>query len=94
MAEYVVDEKWKVHDVRCKVYTKIKGKKKLLALKLDNLWKHDGRRKTLTIIPSVCSVGGYMNKDPIHIMKDCIQQPKRIQFLSKFAMFLKKEKKS
>jgi hypothetical protein len=39
--EYVVDEQWKVHDRWCQVYTKIKGKKKLLALKLDNLWKHE-----------------------------------------------------
>jgi len=75
-----VDEQWKVHDVTCKVYTKVKGKKKLLAPKLDNLWKHTGKRKALTTIPRVCNVGGYMIKDPIHIMKDYTQQPRKIQF--------------
>ncbi len=31
----MVDEHGKVHQVRCKVYTKIDGKQKLLPLKLD-----------------------------------------------------------
>ncbi len=31
-AELMVDAHGKVHQVRCKVYTKIKGKEKLLAL--------------------------------------------------------------
>jgi len=55
-AEYVVDEQWKVHEVKCKVYTKIEGKEKLLAPKLDNLRKHGGRRKALTTIPRICHV--------------------------------------
>jgi hypothetical protein len=37
------------------VYTKIEGKEKLLALKLDNLLKHGARRKTLlVVVPKVC----------------------------------------
>jgi hypothetical protein len=31
----MIDEHGKVHQVRCKVYTKIKGKQKLLPLKSD-----------------------------------------------------------
>jgi hypothetical protein len=38
----------KVHQVKCKIYTKIEEKETLLALQLDNLWKHDGRRKNST----------------------------------------------
>jgi uncharacterized membrane protein len=36
---------WEGASSQCKVYTKIKGKEKLMALKLDNLWKHGGRKK-------------------------------------------------
>jgi hypothetical protein len=63
----VVDAHGKVHQVRCKVCTKIKGKEKLLAPKLDNLWKHNGRRKALGTISKVFKVGEYyMNKDFVH----------------------------
>ncbi len=48
--ESMVDVDGKVHQVRWKVYAKLRGKKKLLAFKLDSLWKHGGRRKALTII--------------------------------------------
>jgi hypothetical protein len=52
---------------RCKVYTKIEGKEKFLAPKLDNLWKHGKRRKALITIPRVCNVGEYlMNKCFVH----------------------------
>jgi hypothetical protein len=34
------DEQKKVHKIKCKIYTKIEGKEKLLAIKLDNLYKH------------------------------------------------------
>jgi hypothetical protein len=37
--------------VKFKVYTKIEGKEKLLALKLDSLLKHSGKRKVLIAIP-------------------------------------------
>jgi hypothetical protein len=63
----MVDAHGKVHQVRCKVYTKIKGKEKLLALKLDSFWKHSGRRKALITILGVCKANEYyMNKDFVH----------------------------
>jgi hypothetical protein len=48
--ELVADAHGKVHQVRCKVFTKVTNKQKLLALKLDSLWKHGGRRKVLATI--------------------------------------------
>jgi U3 small nucleolar RNA-associated protein 14 len=36
----MVDEQKKVHKIKCKIYTKIKGKEKLLAPKSNNLYKH------------------------------------------------------
>jgi hypothetical protein len=71
-AEYVVDEQWKVYDVKCKVYTKIKGKKICWPLNWTTFGNMGEGGRALTTIPRVCSVGGYMNKDPIHIMKDCM----------------------
>jgi hypothetical protein len=46
----VVDEKGKVHLMRCKVCSKIDGKDEMLAPKIGNLWKHVGRRKALMAI--------------------------------------------
>ncbi len=34
-AKFMVHEQGKMHLVKCKVYTKIEGKKKMLAFKLD-----------------------------------------------------------
>jgi hypothetical protein len=48
--ELVADAHWKVHQIRCKVFTKVTNKEKLLALKLDSLWKHGGRKKALATI--------------------------------------------
>jgi hypothetical protein len=48
-----LDEDGMVHQVKCKVCSKIKGTDKLLAPKLDSPWKHDGKRKALVVIPSV-----------------------------------------
>jgi hypothetical protein len=63
----VVDAYGKVHQVKCKVYTKIECKEKLFAPKLDNLWKHSGKRKALATIPRVCKADEYhMNKDFVH----------------------------
>jgi hypothetical protein len=46
-----------------KVYTKIEGKKKLLAPKWDTLWKHGGRKEVLVAL-LICRVGKfYMNKN-------------------------------
>ncbi len=39
-AKFMVHEQVKVHQVRCKVYTKIKGKKKMLAFQLDLTFKN------------------------------------------------------
>ncbi len=59
-----MDVHGKVHQVRCKVCSIIEGKEKLLAPKLDNLWKHANRKKTLTNIQGVYKVSEYyMNKD-------------------------------
>jgi hypothetical protein len=35
--EFVMDEHRKVHQIICKVHTKIEGKEKLMAFKLDSL---------------------------------------------------------
>jgi hypothetical protein len=85
-----MDEHGKAHQVKCKVCTKIKGKEKLMALKLDNLWKHGGRRKKIMAITKVYNVGEYcMNKDIIHAKNErCMPQLKRIQLLIKSAKLL------
>jgi len=57
MAKLMLGLNGKVHHVKCKICSKIEGKKKLLAPKLDNLWKHGGMSKILVIIPNVCKVG-------------------------------------
>jgi hypothetical protein len=50
-AKFIVDAHGKVHKVKSKVCTKILSKEKLIALKLDNLWKHGGRKKVLVVVP-------------------------------------------
>jgi len=57
MAKLMLGLNGKVHRVKCKICFKIEGKEKLLALKLDNLWKHGGMSKILVINPSVWKVG-------------------------------------
>ncbi len=86
----MVDAHGKVHKVKCKVCTKIDGKEKLLAPKLDNLWKHNGRRKALGTISRVFKVGEYdMNKDSVHVKVNvCIVQLRRTPLLTKFVMLL------
>jgi hypothetical protein len=49
----------RVHKVKCKVCRKIKGHNKLLVLKLNFLWKHDGQRKTIITIFNVVAMGEY-----------------------------------
>jgi hypothetical protein len=42
-----------------------------MTLKLDNLWKHDGRKKKVMAIPKVYNLGEYyMNKDFIHVKNE------------------------
>jgi hypothetical protein len=63
----MVDVDEKVHQVKYKICSKIEGKEKLLAPKLDNLWKHGGRRKPLTNIQGVYKACEYyMNKYLVH----------------------------
>jgi hypothetical protein len=57
MAKSMLGLNEKVHHVKCKICSKIEGKEKLLAPKLNNLWKHGGMNQILVIIPSVCKVG-------------------------------------
>jgi hypothetical protein len=52
-AESITNEDGKVHKVKCKICSKMEWKDKLIALKLDNLWKHGGRKKALVAIPIV-----------------------------------------
>jgi hypothetical protein len=49
----MVDLDGKLHQMVCKVYTKIEGKEKVLAAKLDSLWKHNGMKNTLVVILSL-----------------------------------------
>lgn len=57
----------KVYQIKCNVSSKIKVKEKLFTPKLDNRWKHDGKRKALIVIPNVCKTRKfYMNKDFVH----------------------------
>jgi hypothetical protein len=55
----MVDAHGKVYQIRCKVYIKVKGKETLLAPKLDNLWKHNGKRNALIAIPRVYKTNEY-----------------------------------
>ncbi len=63
----MVDVNGKMHRIKCKFCNKIEGKEKLLAFKLDSLWKHGGRKKTLIGIWGVYKVSEYyMNKNLVH----------------------------
>jgi hypothetical protein len=82
-----------------KDYTKIKSKEKLLALKLNRLWKHGGKRKAFILVPRVYKVGEYyMNKDFVHVENEYLYvalKKNTIVISSKFAMLcLKRGKKN
>jgi len=63
----VVDEQGKVHLVIYKVCSKINGKDKMLAPKIDSLRKHVRRRKALIVDLGVCATNEYyMNKNFVH----------------------------
>jgi hypothetical protein len=55
----MVDEQGRVHKIKWKICTKINYKEKLLAPKLDNFWKHGGRRMVLVVIPRFCNASEY-----------------------------------
>jgi hypothetical protein len=46
----------------------IEGRKNLLVLKVDSLWKHVGRRKTLVAMPRVKEVEHYFLKTNAHVI--------------------------
>jgi hypothetical protein len=48
--EFVFDEKGEVQQVRCRVYTYVEGKQKLLATKLDSLLKHQSCQKAKVLM--------------------------------------------
>jgi hypothetical protein len=82
-AKSVVDVDGKVHQVRYNICSKIEGKEKLLAPKLDSLWKHCGRRKTLTDVQGVCKVGEYyMSKDLVHTKNEWLYIVLRKDFIT------------
>ncbi len=49
MVKVVVDLTWHMHMVCCKVCFKVKGKEKLLNLKLDDLQSHVGKQNALVV---------------------------------------------
>jgi hypothetical protein len=52
-AESVLGRNGRVTQVRCKVCSEVEGREKLLAPKIDSLWKHAGWRRALTSISTV-----------------------------------------
>jgi hypothetical protein len=75
--QLIMGEDGKVHQIKCKVCSKIKVKDKLLALKLNKLWKHkhSGRKKALVAILGICKVGEfYMKKYSIHAKMNIYMQ--------------------
>jgi hypothetical protein len=69
--EFVVDEQGKVHLVKCKVCSKINGKDKMFAPKIESLQKHVGRKKALMVVLGVCGVGEhYKSKDSVHVKNE------------------------
>jgi hypothetical protein len=65
--ESIIDEKGLVQQVRCKIYTIVRGKEKLLAPKLNSLFKHVGHWKAKFLMPSVDANSHYFNKDLVHV---------------------------
>jgi hypothetical protein len=77
-----------VHLVRYKVCSKIDGKDKMLAPKIDSLWKHARRRKALVANPAVCATSEYyMNKFFVHAKNERLYATIR-KFSNKFVMLL------
>jgi hypothetical protein len=75
-AESVLGNNGKVHQVRCLVCMKINGREKLLAPKLDTLWKHGGRRKANIDIPGVAKKGEFFTT------LDCAHLKNEVLFLA------------
>jgi hypothetical protein len=75
-AESVLGNDGKVHQVRCLVCTKIDGREKLLAPKLDTLWKHGGCRKAHVDIPGIAKKGEFFTA------LDCAHLKNEVLFLA------------
>jgi hypothetical protein len=56
LVELVVGAHEKAYQVTCNMYTKIEGKEKFLAPKLNNHWKHDGKRRALIVVIGICKL--------------------------------------
>ncbi len=68
--KFVVDEQRKLHLVRCKFCSKIDGKDKMLAPKIDSLRKH-----AIVAILEICGAGKYYMNNFLAMlrMKGCMQ---------------------
>jgi hypothetical protein len=98
-AESFMDSNGKVVQVQCKVYSFIDGKDKLLVVKLDSLWKHAGRRKTLVVMMGVKVGEHYFLKSNAHVANEKLYFTKGLkivlqQVIHGAAQFLDKRKKN
>jgi hypothetical protein len=57
--------------ISCTIYTALGGKKKLLAPKLDNLFKHVGCQKAKFSMLGVDVGSHYFNKNSVHVKNEC-----------------------
>jgi hypothetical protein len=70
--EFVVDERGLVQQVRCKMCTFVKGKKKFLAPKMDSLLKHVGHKRATIFMPIMDLDYHYYNKNSMHTKNEPI----------------------
>lgn len=64
--EPLVSEDESIAQVECKFFLKVEGRKKLLASKSDNLWKHIGRRLAPGNMGKIKKGDYYYLKDNVH----------------------------
>jgi hypothetical protein len=69
-AKFDIDEKGLVQQVRCKIFTAIRRKEKLLTPKLNSLLKHVGHWKAKFLMPSVDVSLHYFNKKLVHVKNE------------------------
>jgi len=74
--KFVLGSNGKVVQVRCKVYSLIDGKHKLLVAKVDSPWKHAGCYKALVAMPRVKVREHYFLKSNAHVVNEKIYFPK------------------
>jgi hypothetical protein len=89
--------KWWLKKFLMKDCIKMKSKEKLLALKLNSLLMHGGRRKALISVLRVCKIDGYyMNKDFVYAKNEYLYvalKKNTIVISSKFVMLLLERRK-